>query len=257
MLGPSVAIVDSCVITIKRFCIVYHSKYKGRGYWQGASLSIILYWQGLSLSIISYWQGGSLSIISYWQGYVPVTNFLLTGTVPVNNFLLTGTFSFKFLFYCEQFTGAGPNSKLIQLFLAGMSSSRSDNVTHSVRSPVRPSVRPSVRHAFSTLKHLKQTLMFECYKCFTSFSAVFHHCFTIILPMLSVEKGGFWHNGSPTYIWGSRFDPPDFSGSGNKDFFHTTRGKWGIWPPKNMIFRFFHQNFQFLDFFLPKWLKIL
>ena len=29
-----------------------------------------------------------------------------------------------------------------------------------------------------------------------------------------------------------------------------------FWPPKNMIFRFFHENFQFLDF-LTKTLKIL
>ena len=37
------------------------------------------------------------------------------------------------------------------------------------------------------------------------------------------------------------------------------KGKRGIlqfWPPKNMIFRFFHKNFQFLDF-LTKSLKIL
>ena len=28
--------------------------------------------------------------------------------------------------------------------------------------------------------------------------------------MLSVRKGGFWHNGSPTNIWGSRFWPSQF-----------------------------------------------
>ena len=86
-------------------------------------------------------------------GTLPVNNSLLTGTVPVNNFLLTGTFSFNFLYECEQFTGTVLNSKLNQLFLAAMSSSRSDDVTHSVCS--------SVRHAFSTLKHLKQNLMFN------------------------------------------------------------------------------------------------
>ena len=34
------------------------------------------------------------------------------------------------------------------------------------------------------------------------------------------------------------------------------RGIFQFWPPKNMIFRFFHENFQFLDS-SPKWLKIL
>ena len=34
------------------------------------------------------------------------------------------------------------------------------------------------------------------------------------------------------------------------------RGIFQFWPPKNMIFRFFHENFQFLDF-LTKTLKIL
>ena len=40
-----------------------------------------------------------------------------------------------------------------------MSSSRSDNITHSFC----PSVRPFVRHAFSPLKHLKQMLMFNVF----------------------------------------------------------------------------------------------
>ena len=34
------------------------------------------------------------------------------------------------------------------------------------------------------------------------------------------------------------------------------RGIFQFWPPKNMIFKFFHENFQFLDF-LTKTLKIL